>query len=110
MFVQIRTPYRDAQTGRLVRDGKAIIVRYLKSWFAIDFLSVIPFEMLNMGQSGTNKKNLSQLRMLRFLRLARLLKLLRVLRASRKLKQWRVYIDLRYATLKIIQVNFGCGL
>ncbi|TPX69675.1 hypothetical protein SpCBS45565_g02243 [Spizellomyces sp. 'palustris'] len=102
MFVQIRTPYRDSQTGRLVRDGKSILLRYMKSWFLIDLVSVIPFELLNMGQGG-GKKNLSQLRLLRFLRLARLLKLLRVLRASRKLKQWQVYINLRYATLKILQ-------
>ncbi|KAI8916565.1 hypothetical protein DFJ77DRAFT_483323 [Powellomyces hirtus] len=102
MGVQIRTPYRDEQTGRLVRDGKSILMRYLKSWFLIDLLSVIPFEMLNMF-SGGDQKNLSQLRLLRFLRLARLLKLLRVLRASRKLKQWRVYIDLRYATLQLLQ-------
>ncbi|KAI9103071.1 hypothetical protein DFS34DRAFT_351170 [Phlyctochytrium arcticum] len=102
MFVQIRTPYRDPQTGRLVRDGKAILVRYLKSWFLIDLVSVIPFEMTSMG-SGGGKQNLSQLRLLRFLRLARLLKLLRVLRASRKLKQWRVYVNFRYATMKILQ-------
>ncbi|KAI8816090.1 uncharacterized protein EV422DRAFT_501651 [Fimicolochytrium jonesii] len=104
MFVQIRTPYRDQQTGRLVRDGKAILSRYVKSWFLIDLLSIIPFEMINQS-SGSNSKNLSQLRLLRFLRLARLLKLLRVLRASRKLKQWRVYINLRYATLKLVQFS-----
>ncbi|KAJ3008180.1 hypothetical protein HKX48_008722 [Thoreauomyces humboldtii] len=102
MGVQIRTPYRDTQTGRLVRDGKLILARYMKSWFSIDLLSVIPFDVIS-NVAGGSASNLGQLRLLRFLRLARLLKLLRVLRASRKLKQWRVYIDLRYATLRIIQ-------
>ncbi|KAJ3157239.1 hypothetical protein HDU89_002651 [Geranomyces variabilis] len=102
MGVSIRTPFRDPQTGRLVRDGKLIFLRYLRSWFFIDLLSVIPFELINTF-SGGGHQNLSQLRLLRFLRLARLLKLLRVLRASRKLKQWRVHIDLRYATMKMLQ-------
>ncbi|KAI8995967.1 hypothetical protein BC832DRAFT_595794 [Gaertneriomyces semiglobifer] len=104
MFIQMRTPYRDAQTGRLVRDGKAIFLRYFKSWFFLDLVSVIPFEVVSLGQSETERSTgLTQMRLLRFLRLARLLKLLRVLRASRKLKQWQVYINMRYAKLKIMQ-------
>ncbi|KAJ3042312.1 hypothetical protein HDV00_007679, partial [Rhizophlyctis rosea] len=105
MFIQSRTPFRDANTGKYIREGRAILLRYLKSWFIIDLVSVIPFELVNMGKStdaATQAKgNLGQLRLLRFLRLMRLLKLLRVLRASRKLKQWRVYIDVRYTTLQL---------
>lgn len=109
MFIQARTPFRDANTGKYIREGKAILLRYLRSWFLIDLLSVVPFELVNMGKStdaATQAKgNLGQLRLLRFLRLMRLLKLLRVLRASRKLKQWRVYIDVRYTTLQLCKVR-----
>ena len=113
MFIQARTPYREATTGKLVRDGKSIALHYLKSWFIIDLLSVVPFELTAIGQGPDNpnvpiskqKGNLTQLRLLRFLRLMRLLKLLRVLRASRKLKQWRVYIDIRYTALQLVKVS-----
>ena len=108
LFLNFRTPYRDAQTGRIVRDGRQIAAKYAQTWFPLDFVSVMPFEYLGFMQSETtsaeSQANLTQLRLLRFLRLARLLKLLRVLRASRKLKQWQVYINLRFATLQLVQV------
>ncbi|KAJ3292516.1 hypothetical protein HK104_005214 [Borealophlyctis nickersoniae] len=107
MFVQMRSPFRDAQTGKLIRKGRAIAIRYLKSWFLIDLVSIIPFELINIGQEeSASKTNLSQLRLLRFMRLTRLLKLLRVLRASRKIKQWQVHINMRYATLQIMKLCF----
>ncbi|KAI8621026.1 hypothetical protein BC830DRAFT_1058684 [Chytriomyces sp. MP71] len=100
MFIQIRTPYRDEETGQIVRDGFEIANRYLKSWFLIDLISTIPWELLGFMHTGGD---ISQLKILRLIRLLRLLKLLRVLRASRKLRQWQVYISLRYATLQTIQ-------
>ncbi|KAJ3130719.1 hypothetical protein HK101_004967 [Irineochytrium annulatum] len=106
IFVQMRTPYRDAQTGKQVSDGNRIARRYLSTWFPIDLMSVIPFEMLGfLPTNGDTTNNLSELRLLKFLRLTRLLKLLRVLRASRKLRQWQVHINLRYATLQIVQYS-----
>jgi hypothetical protein len=105
IYVNFRLPYRDEQTGQVVRDGGAIAQRYLRGWFPLDILSVLPFEYLGFISGGeSSQTNLAQLRLLRFLRLARLLKLLRVLRASRKLRKWQVYINLRYATLQFVQV------
>eukprot|EP00842_Homolaphlyctis_polyrhiza_P005269 jgi/Hompol1/5743/HPOL_004667-RA len=101
MFVQMRTPYRDKQTGKLVRDIKQIAFKYLSSWFPLDLVSVIPFELLGFMNSGS--ADLSQLRLLRFLRLTRLLKLLRVFRASRKLKQLQFNSGLRMGTLQVIK-------
>ncbi|KAJ8331770.1 hypothetical protein QVD99_002017 [Batrachochytrium dendrobatidis] len=100
MFVQMRTPYRDSQTGKLVRDISRISTKYLRTWFFIDLLSVIPFELLELVKDG--KTDLYQLRLLRFLRLARLLKLIRVFRASRKLKQWQVQGGLRMTTVQVL--------
>ncbi|KAH6575359.1 hypothetical protein BASA62_001971 [Batrachochytrium salamandrivorans] len=97
MFIQMRTPYRDAITGKLIRDVRQITVSYLKSWFLIDLVSVLPFEMFALLNS--NSVDFSQLRLLRFLRLTRLLKLIRVIRASRKLKQWQVHSGLRIGTI-----------
>jgi Ion transport protein len=71
IFIQIRTPYRDDSTGRLVLDIKQIAVRYITSWFFLDLISVLPFEFLgNFFHTGTA---LAQLGLLRFFRLTRLL-------------------------------------
>ncbi|KAJ1556421.1 hypothetical protein HK405_008258 [Cladochytrium tenue] len=67
MFVQMRTPYRDNQTGQVVRNGQIIALRYLRTWFFIDLMSVIPFDYLGFlnnssGSSGSGSNNLGQLR------------------------------------------------
>ncbi|KAJ3415551.1 Potassium voltage-gated channel sub H member 7 [Chytridiales sp. JEL 0842] len=109
IFVQFRTPFRDEQSGQVVRDEKAIAKNYAKSWFFLDLISILPIDMIGFNPNGddsTKSSNLTQLRLLRFIRLARLLKLLRVLRASRKLRKWQVYINLRYAALQLAQYAF----
>ncbi|KAJ3138812.1 hypothetical protein HK100_012208 [Physocladia obscura] len=89
MFIQMRTPFRDAETGQFVNDQTAIALKYLKSWFSVDLLSTIPWELLSFMKTNGD---LSSLRLIRLVRLVRLLKLLRVLRASRKLRQWQLAI------------------
>ncbi|KAJ3103572.1 hypothetical protein HDU97_009992 [Phlyctochytrium planicorne] len=116
LFVQMRTPYRDPNTGRFVSDARTILIHYLTTWFPVDFISVLPLELINFAnqQDHTStatttdtvvKSSLSELKLLRFFRLMRLLKLLRILRASRKLRQFQATINLRYATLQIIQYS-----
>ncbi|KAJ3319969.1 hypothetical protein HDV06_005787 [Boothiomyces sp. JEL0866] len=101
IFVQLRTPFRDIRTGKLVLDSYIIATRYLSSWFVLDLVSVLPFEYMDYI-FGIQATNLSTLKILRFVRLARLLKLLRVFRASRKLKQAQIASGLRYATLELV--------
>ncbi|KAJ3099526.1 hypothetical protein HDU97_002969 [Phlyctochytrium planicorne] len=116
LFINFRTPYRDLNTGRYVSDPRAITIHYLTTWFPVDFVSVLPLELINFANNqnssttGTEKvegvkNSLAELKLLRFFRLMRLLKLLRILRASRKLRQFQATINLRYATLQIIQYS-----
>ena len=37
--------YKDKSTGEEIIDNKKIAINYLKGWFAIDFISSIPFEL-----------------------------------------------------------------
>lgn len=110
MFVQMRTPYRDATTGKLELDVKVISYTYFTSWFPLDIMSVLPFEMIQYmvpaktttaEGGGQSDDDLGQLALLKFFRLTRLLKLLRVVRASRKLKQAQVSSGLRYYSMEI---------
>jgi hypothetical protein len=102
MFVQCRSPYRDAKTGKLVTNPNKIFLRYATGWGPVDLLSVIPFELLAMFGSVS-----SQLQILRVLRLMKLAKLLRLFRASRKLKQLQIYITLRYSQIQVLKVFYN---
>lgn len=66
------TSFQTAALSAMETQHKAIAVRYLKTWFLVDFLSTFPFEAV--AEKGAS------LGLLRILRLARLLKLLRLLR------------------------------
>jgi len=98
MTIQVRTPYRDRNTGALVNDFNSVAKNYLKSWFALDFISIFPFELITWGQTSASTTNLA---VLRLLRLARLLKLLRIFRASRKLQRFRVNIRIKYSHIQL---------
>jgi hypothetical protein len=115
MFVQMRTPYRDPLTGKLILDVKQISYAYLTSWFPLDIMSVLPFDAIQYAvpkpavdttkvENGEEAENLGELGLLKFIRLTRLLKLLRVVRANRKLKQAQISSGMRYFTLELLKV------
>lgn len=56
----------------------AVARRYLRSWFVVDFISCIPFEMTTFifpeGPQGQTLKPIKMLRMIRLLKLARIAK------------------------------------
>jgi hypothetical protein len=45
VVIGFRKAYLNEKTGREVRDPKLIAKKYLKSYFIIDLLSGIPFEL-----------------------------------------------------------------
>eukprot|EP00451_Oxyrrhis_marina_P008677 CAMPEP_0204323840 /NCGR_PEP_ID=MMETSP0469-20131031/9749_1 /ASSEMBLY_ACC=CAM_ASM_000384 /TAXON_ID=2969 /ORGANISM="Oxyrrhis marina" /LENGTH=546 /DNA_ID=CAMNT_0051305385 /DNA_START=34 /DNA_END=1674 /DNA_ORIENTATION=- len=84
---------------RWVRDPAKIRNLYLRSWFIIDFLSVLPFDVLalTMGEGARAAK------LARLLRVLRLLKLIRVLRASRVFQRYRTRLSVAYAKLELVK-------
>ncbi|KAI8895533.1 hypothetical protein BC833DRAFT_622931 [Globomyces pollinis-pini] len=120
IFIQMRTPFRDATTGKLILDVKTISISYLSSWFPIDILSTLPFDLIAelFPKSADESATKGNLKIVRLIRLTRLLKLLRVFRASRKLKQLKIASGLRYGSIQLLQIIiitlflvhwFGCG-
>jgi hypothetical protein len=72
--------------------------RYLRSWFVIDVLSILPVEeLIEWSLNTLDRSNLDFLKMVRMLRLLRLIKLMRILRASRILKRWEGVVPISYA-------------
>jgi hypothetical protein len=115
----------DANKGtQWVTDRRLIIRHYVRTWFVLDLLTVVPFSMIakivaeepilcidgvgvlhsnkscnQEAEAGTNSAEL--LRLIRTLRLLRLVKLLRILRASRIITRWQDFFGFSYAQLSL---------
>ena len=80
IFLNFFVAIVDPEDGQLVFHHPTIVKEYLRGWFWIDVISVMPFDLVSLvfASDGVGK-----LKILRVLRLLRLMKLLRILRAGR---------------------------
>jgi len=97
-------PFRDPDTNVWVTDHKKIAIRYLKGWFWIDLLSILPFDILGVVLDSDSVQTLKALRLIRLLRL---IKLLRLLRTSRIMARWAPIVPLRYSITSLIKFGFA---
>ena len=44
IFVNFLTSYPESATEEIVTNHRRIAIHYLKTWFAVDFIAVIPFD------------------------------------------------------------------
>ena len=97
MFLQFFLIYQisTAEGTRWESNPKAIAKHYLFSWFLLDLISILPFDVLSIVAGEA----LAKLKIVRLFRLMRLIKLIRLIRASRMFKRWetRMAIDYRRA-------------
>ena len=66
--------------GTIESNPKVIAMAYLKSWFVVDFISCLPFSLLDMLGSDSSTNNSRYNNLLRLARLPRLYKLFRIAR------------------------------
>ena len=99
-------PYRESikNGGMMVYDNKRIALAYLKSWFGLDVLTCIPFDLLFAGIAAASGMVVDS-QMFRLLRMLRLIKLMRVVRASRILSRWQDHIGISYAMLSLAKFS-----
>jgi len=86
--------------GKFISDRKLISRRYLKSWFTIDILATIPFEILFSGFAFAGHR---ALRMIRLTRLARLLKLVKLKKIS---KDWHTNRVVNQSLVRLVFFAF----
>lgn len=82
------------EKGRYIKKQSELAHRYLTGWFAIDFISVLPFDMVGLL---VKSDDVSQLKVLRVIRVIRLFKLLRILRINRVFKRWENMYSINYS-------------
>jgi len=87
------------ENGRLIKSHALIRKRYLRGWFCIDFLTILPFDSAKyVLDSGAVK-------VVRIVRLLRLLKLLRIVRASRIFTRWETKLGIDHGLMLYIKLS-----
>ena len=77
IILNFRTAFK--KNGTLVTRTDAIRQHYLKTWFFIDFISSMPFDVIFLGKSTWGQSVNKLLRMVRIFKLLRVLRLTRIL-------------------------------
>lgn len=88
---------------KVIRDPWTIRRQYLRSWFIVDFVSVLPFDvvLIRFQNSG-----LTGIKFLRCVRLLRLVKVLRLMRTSQLIGRWRDHFGVTFAKQRLIKFSF----
>jgi potassium voltage-gated channel Eag-related subfamily H protein 7 len=91
MVLQFSVAYPDGSRYEItyVTCRKKIAKRYLRRWFLIDFISILPYDLVGFMFNSSEISGLKLLRMTRIVRILRLLKLLRLLKGMRILDRWQ---------------------
>jgi len=90
-----------------IRNRKKIAETYVKSWFIVDLLCIIPYDdITNLMFTGKDDTvDLGKLKVFRLLRVTRLFKLTRILKASRVVKRWENRMS--FTTAKLYLIKFA---
>lgn len=91
-------PYTDEE-GNVVVDNWLIAKRYIRGFFILDIISIIPYDMLSQSRYDP----IGKLALLRAFRIFRLMKLFQRLRASRILNRIRNRLGLTNASEALIR-------
>lgn len=82
------TSYTDSFSKREITSHTKIFVNYLKTWFFIDVMSVLPFDAM-VQSDDANSSSLTRLTRLgkvyKIIRLLRLFKLMKIIKQNKKL-------------------------
>ncbi|XP_066919195.1 potassium voltage-gated channel unc-103-like isoform X1 [Clytia hemisphaerica] len=98
IFLNFRTTYVRSSSELKEQDSKKIAKHYLKTWFLIDLLAAIPFDLMVHDHENNSNSNASTV--IGLLKSARLLRLFRV---ARKLDR---YSEHGYAVLFLLMCFF----
>jgi len=79
-------------------DHSKIAWAYIKSWFFIDVISCVPFDLMSILMEGSQ---LEDLKFMRVIRLLRLIKLVRLMRATRMFDRWEDSMAINFAALSL---------
>uniref|UniRef100_A0A672LMS1 Potassium/sodium hyperpolarization-activated cyclic nucleotide-gated channel 3-like n=1 Tax=Sinocyclocheilus grahami TaxID=75366 RepID=A0A672LMS1_SINGR len=100
LVLNFRTGIVKEDSTEIILDPQQIKVKYLRSWFAVDFISSIPvdyiFLIVETRIDSDFYKTARALRIVRFTKILSLLRLLRLSRLIRYIHQWEEIFHMTY--------------
>lgn len=99
--LNFRTGFRSTQ-GNLVMEPAPVAWHYFRTWFFVDVLSFLPFDLLatDSGQGLTSMFQASRaVRVIRLLRLLKMVKLLRLLRVPTMIRRMEFFMGRSFRKL-----------
>lgn len=88
-------------------DLRKIGIHYMRTWFFLDFVTLIPFDILSLTWNAANSKELKSIKVIRAVRL---LKLMRILKSSRWLHRLEIALSIPYQHLALLRFLGGLML
>lgn len=112
-FVDMILQFITAYSRRTVRGVEwevrlnRIVPQYLKTWFFLDFITLIPFDLISMT-SGQDA--MTEMKSIKVVRVLRLLKLMRLLKSSRIIHKIEIPMAIPYQQIALIRFLLVLGL
>lgn len=109
MVLQFFTTYsRDTSDGIVWEvDLRRIALHYLQTWFLLDFITVIPFDVFTLAADGGAMDEFKSIKVLRALRL---LKLIRLVKTSRIIHNLEIPLSIPYQKVALARFLIVLGL
>lgn len=89
------------EEGVLITDRRKVLVNYAKTWFLVDLLACIPFDLIGNEDTGTNNAKTIQL-----VRLSRLPRLYRIVKIAKIFKFFQFGAN-KSQFFEILELNSG---
>lgn len=111
VVINFFTTYPHPQTGIPVKDRYKIAKRYLFSWFFLDLVSSIPFDLFTQDVNSDITNTAKTFKTGKLLRLFKLSKMIRIIRAARVSRRLEDQLDLAgRAPFQIFKIITGTAL
>lgn len=100
LVLNFRTGIIYEDNTEIILDPEKIKMKYLKTWFVVDFVSSIPVDYIFLiVEKGIDSEVYKTARALRIVRFTKILSLLRLLRLSRLIRYIHQWEEVRWASL-----------
>jgi CRP-like cAMP-binding protein len=120
IYVSMKLAFFNQSTGNWVMNPSKCAKRYLKGWFSLDVVSLIPWDVIAyvIEQQAAGKSagadggggDVGNLRILRLLKILKITKLARIIKAAKVFKELATYLMLSSTTKQLVKYLFMIGL
>jgi potassium voltage-gated channel Eag-related subfamily H protein 7 len=88
IYVGLKSAYLDHDRGEWVTNRVIVAKRYLKGWFCIDVVTLVPWDVIAFCmERGSDDGAVGNTRILRLLKIAKIAKLMRIIKAAKVFHQ-----------------------